>query len=281
MTFLFDRETALVPCGDGQYTIEASDVYRNPTGSAFGGWVAAIMARAVENHPERTSPIVSLQATYIAGVGPGEVGVEARLLKSGASTQFWRVELSQAGNLVIVGDIVTSNRRPVELNYQIEMPDIPAPGDNPELKPMEGQAPQWIRTYDQRIAKGVPFQVNETPESIVWIREEDGRPLDRISIISICDCPCRAPFSLAKSFARVPPSPCPPISLPVKRISPQPGQIIWSCGSPVPSSETARVIPASNYGQPLEPCWLPATRLGFSDSKRTTRACTAICLAFP
>ncbi len=200
MTFLFDRETALIPCGDGQYTIEASDVYRNPTGAAFGGWVAAIMARAVEDHPDRTSPIVSLQATYIAGVGPGEVSVESKLLKSGASTQFWRVELFQAGNLVIVGDIVTSNRRPVELNYQIDMPEIPAPADNPQLKPMEGQAPQWIRTYDQRIAKGVPFQVNETPETIVWIKEEDSRPLDRISIISICDVPMPRTFFLSEEF---------------------------------------------------------------------------------
>jgi acyl-coenzyme A thioesterase PaaI-like protein len=200
MTFLFDRETALIPCGNGQYTIEASDVYRNPTGVAFGGWVAAIMARAIENHPDRTSPIVSLQATYIAGIGPGEVRVESKLLKSGASTQFWRVELYQAENLAIVGDIVTSNRRPVDLNYQIAMPEISPPEDYPRLEPVPGQAPEWIRTYDQYIAKGVPFQVNDTPETIVWIKEEDGRPIDRISIISICDVPMPRTFFLSDEF---------------------------------------------------------------------------------
>lgn len=200
MTFLFDRETALIPCGDGIYTIEASDVYRNPTGAAFGGWVAAIMARAVENNEECCSPIVSLQATYIAGIGPGEVNVDSKLLKSGASTQFWRVELSQAGNLAIVADIVTSNRRPVELNYQLEMPEISAPEDNPRLEPVPGQAPEWILTYNQRIAKGVPFQVNDTPESIVWIKEEDDRPLDRISLVSICDIPMPRTFFLSDQF---------------------------------------------------------------------------------
>lgn len=200
MTFLFDRETALIPCGNGQYTIEASDVYRNPTGAAFGGWVAAVMARAVEDHPDRTSPIVSLQTTYIVGVGPGEVSVDSKLLKSGASTQFWRVELSQAGNLAIVADIVTSNRLPTELNYQIEMPKVSAPEDNPKLEPVPGQAPQWISTYDQHIAKGVPFQVNDTPETIVWIKEEDGRPLDRISIVSICDVPMPRTFFLSEEF---------------------------------------------------------------------------------
>ncbi len=200
MTFLFDRETALIPCGDGQYTIEASDVYRNPTGAAFGGWVAAIMARAVANHLECNSPIVSLQATYIAGIGPGAVNVDSKLLKSGASTQFWRVELSQAGNLAIIADIVTSNRRPTELNYQIDMPEISPPDENIRLQPVPGQAPEWIISYDQRIAKGVPFQVNDTPETIVWIKEADGRPLDRISITSICDVPMPRTFFLSDEF---------------------------------------------------------------------------------
>lgn len=200
MTFLFDRETALIPRGDGQYTIEASDVYRNPTGAAFGGWVAAIMARAVTDHPDCVSPIVSLQATYIAGVGPGEVNVDSKLLKSGASTQFWRVQLFQAGNLVIIADIVSSNRRPVELSYQLEMPEISAPADTRMLEPAPGMAPEWIQTYDQRIAKGVPFQVNETPETIVWIKEADGRPLDRVSITSICDVPMPRTFFLSEGF---------------------------------------------------------------------------------
>ena len=200
MTYLFDRETALIPCGGDHYTFEASDVYRNPTGAAFGGWVAAIMARAVENHEQRQSPIVSMQATYIAGVGPGEVNVDAKLLKAGASTQFWRVELTQAGNLAIVADIVTSNRRPVELNYQIEMPKVPAPEENPKLEPLTGQSPGWMPAYDQRIAKGVPFQINDTPDSIVWIKEADGRPLDRISITSICDVPMPRTFFLSNEF---------------------------------------------------------------------------------
>ena len=95
MTFIFDRETALVAQGDGQFTIEASDVYRNPTGMAFGGWVAAIAARAVEIHPECRGPLVSQQIIYMTGVGPGEVKLSVKLLRAGSSTQFWRVELSQ------------------------------------------------------------------------------------------------------------------------------------------------------------------------------------------
>ena len=127
MTFIFDRETALIAREDGHYAIESSDVYRNPTGMAFGGWVAAIAARAVEMHPECRGPLVSQQIIFMTGVGPGEVKLSVTLLRAGASTQFWRVELSQNGAPTNAADIVTSTRRPTDIDYQVEMPAAKSP----------------------------------------------------------------------------------------------------------------------------------------------------------
>lgn len=200
MTFLFDRETALISRGDGPLYIEASDVYRNPTGAAFGGWVAAIMTKAVQGHEDCQSPIVSVQTTFIAGVGPGEVEVVVRLLKSGASTQFWRVELLQADNIVAVSDIVSSNRRTTDLNYQLAMPATKPSSESAVLSHAEDKAPFWSKTYDQNIAKGVPFSVNDSPETLIWIKETDGRPLDRLSIVSICDSPMPRTFFLSEEM---------------------------------------------------------------------------------
>jgi len=194
MTYLFDRETALLPLNDDQYTIEASEIYRNPTGMNFGGWVAAICAKAVEMHPERSSPLVSQQVTYIAGVGPGEVLVDVKLLRNGASTQFWRVELLQNNAPVIVADIVSSNRRETDINYQLPIPDAPPPEKAIVLERPNSMQPEWIGTYDMNFVKGVPFTVNETPETLTWIREADGRPIDRISLFSICDTPMPPTF---------------------------------------------------------------------------------------
>ena len=194
MTFLFDRETALIPLDADNYTIEASDIYRNPTGMAFGGWVAAITAKAVVMHEARKSLIVSQSTTYLSGIGPGEVEVSVKLLKSGNSTQFWRVELLQNGNLAIAADIITSNRRHTDLDYQLQMPDTKSPEESVSLQDVNPMAPQWIATFDQRIAKGVPFTKNETPESLVWIKESDGRPLDRVSLFSMLDTPMPRTF---------------------------------------------------------------------------------------
>ncbi|QJB68401.1 acyl-CoA thioesterase [Parasphingorhabdus halotolerans] len=141
MTFTFDRETALIPLGDGQYIIEASAVYRNPTGMMFGGWVAAIAAKAIEMHEECRSPLVSQTTTYLSGVGPGEVEVSAKLLRSGASTQFWRVELSQNGSLIIAADLVSSNRRKADLEYQTAMPDALSPENSIDMHGKNPMAP--------------------------------------------------------------------------------------------------------------------------------------------
>ncbi|WP_417611962.1 acyl-CoA thioesterase [Parasphingorhabdus sp.] len=194
MTYIFDRETALVALDDGQFTIEASDVYRNPNGMAFGGWVAAIAAQAVEMHPERRGPLVSQQIIFMTGVGPGEVNLSVKLLRAGSSTQFWRVEISQNGAMTNAADIVTSTRRPTDIDYQVEMPTTKSPADSISLPSVNPVAPKWVGHYEQRIAKGMPFAINESPEAIVWIKEADERPVDRVSLFSILDTPMPRTF---------------------------------------------------------------------------------------
>ena len=109
----------------------------------------------------------------MTGVGPGEVTLSVSLLRAGASTQFWRVELSQNGALTNAADIVTSTRRPTDIDYQVEMPTTKSPADSISLPSVNPMAPKWVSHYDQRIAKGMPFAVNESPEAIVWIKEAD------------------------------------------------------------------------------------------------------------
>jgi acyl-CoA thioesterase len=200
MTFKFDQEIALIAQDDGQFTIEASDIFRNPTGMAFGGWISAIAARAVEMHPECRGPLVAQQMIFMTGVGPGEVKISVQLLRAGASTQFWRVELSQNGSLSNAADIVTSTRRPTDIDYQVEIPDARSPEDSIALPSVNPMAPKWATHYDQRIAKGIPFAINESPEAIVWIKEADGRPVDRVSLFSILDTPMPRTFFVTEQF---------------------------------------------------------------------------------
>ncbi|ATW04851.1 thioesterase family protein [Sphingorhabdus sp. YGSMI21] len=200
MAYIFDRETALVAREDGLFTIQASDIYRNPTGMAFGGWISAIAGRAVEMHPDCRGPLVSQQMIFMTGVGPGEITLSVKLLRAGSTTQFWRVELLQNGSMTNAADIVTSTRRPTDIDYQVEMPTTRSPADSIALRTVNPMAPAWVVHYDQRIAQGIPFAVNDTPEGIVWIKEADGRPLDRIGLLSILDTPMPRTFFVTEQF---------------------------------------------------------------------------------
>ncbi|MEP3227506.1 MAG: thioesterase family protein [Parasphingorhabdus sp.] len=197
MTFAFDRDTALFPSGLQNLVVECPEIYQNPSGAAFGGWVAAIAARAVEEHADCAAPIMSLQMAYLSAVSPGEVEIRVTLLKSGASTQFWRVELSQRGQITNTADIVTSNRRPSGPNYQLPRPEAKAPEDGLKLEAMPGMTPNWVATYDQHIVQGTPFSDNGSPETLTWIRHVDGRPIDRKAIIAVCDTPMPRTFFLS------------------------------------------------------------------------------------
>lgn len=197
MTFLFDRETALFTRGTDCFIAECPEIYQNPSGAAFGGWVAAIAARAVEEHPDCAAPIVSLQMSYLSAVAPGEVEIRLSLLKSGASTQFWRAELLQRGAITNTADIVTSNRKPTSIDYQLARPETKAMVEGIKLQAMPNMTPNWVATYDQYIVQGTPFSDNGTPDTLTWIKQEDGRPIDRKAMIAICDTPMPRTFFLS------------------------------------------------------------------------------------
>ena len=194
MTYIFDRETALTAVDSENFVCELGTAYLNPTGAAFGGWVAGIAVEAISKRGDSTCPVVSMQMSFLSGVIAGTVNVETHLLKAGSSTKFWRAEIRQNNILVATADLICSNRRQTDINYQIVMPDAPAPHQSVLLSPMPPTTPNWIASYDQFLVKGKPFSVNETPETLMWIKESDGRPVDRKSIVAICDTPMPRSF---------------------------------------------------------------------------------------
>ena len=223
MTFIFDRETALIAQDDGQFTIEASDVYRNPTGMAFGGWVAAVAAKAVEMHPECRGPLVSQQIIYMTGVGPGEVKLSVTLLRAGSSTQFWRVELSQNGSLTNAADIVTSTRRPTDIDYQVEMPEARSPEDSVSLPSVNPMAPAWVTHYDQRIAKGRPSTIlpkRSSGSRKPMVARSTGSAFFRSSTRR-----CHGHFSSPNNSVQARPYPWPPIYMRARKIWRRPAAI--------------------------------------------------------
>lgn len=198
MHHILDQETTLTALGDGVYSRPVSTVFWNMQ-SAFGGWALAVAMEAVKGHAHPESELSSVNAIFLEAIGAGEVFVQVHTLSQRKRTGFFRAEMRKdglEGDLLFSADVVLSQRPETRLAYTATMPDIAAPDKASPLAFPPGMGPRWFGHYDQRIATGKPFTVQENPASAVWMREGDGRPLDSKGLIAISDVPMPRSFFL-------------------------------------------------------------------------------------
>lgn len=190
MTFALDTATQLTPLGDHRFSATVDETWWNFQ-SAFGGWVAAIAYQAVRAHPDCRGELASLNAVFPAAIGSGSITIEVERLVSRARTDFWQVSIfhdDKPEKLAFSADLVMTMRRASDLQFNQEMPEVPAPDGIPPMGAAE-LAPKWMMHFDQRMFKGRPFAKNLQPLTRTWLKFEDDRPFDTKGVISMVDTP--------------------------------------------------------------------------------------------
>lgn len=187
MSYKLDASIKLTPEGGGDFHCDATDAYWNFSG-AFGGWAVAVAVEAVSRSEGARGQLASVNAIFPDALSRAPLIVRCRKLRERARTDFWRVEFldyETPATPLFAADIVMSEPRSSDVGYQPPAPDVTPPED---LKPfpMPG-GPQWLVDYEQRLVKGRPFTVAKRPDSISWLREADGRPLDATGLAAISD----------------------------------------------------------------------------------------------
>lgn len=199
MSYALDTETTLTSHGDGFYARPVTQVFWNME-SAFGGWALALAMEAVGREADPAAALSSINAIFVAGIDGETVFVRVETLSQRTRTGFFRVTLHKDaadGPLLFSADIVMSDRRETDLAYQPDMPEVTPAAETGRLAFPPGMGPRWFGHYDQRIAVGRPFTVQDRPRSAVWMRDGDGRPLDTKGLVSISDVPMPRAFFLA------------------------------------------------------------------------------------
>lgn len=187
MIYKLDDSIRLTPEGDGEFHCDATNAYWNFTG-AFGGWAVAIAVEAISKSPDVRGDLVSVNAMFPDALGHDPISVRTRKLRGRARTDFWRVEFydyAAPAEVLFCADLVMAMPRTSDVSFQPPLPDVPAPEDIKPF-PMPG-GPKWLGNYEQRLVKGRPFTKAERPDSITWLREADGRPLDAKGLAAISD----------------------------------------------------------------------------------------------
>ena len=186
----FDTATLLENLPDGSFRGHTSPAYANMVGP-FGGVTAACLLQAPMQHAQRLGDPVALTVNFAAALADGEYNIVARALRTNRSTQHWAIELSQGGEVAASATAVFAVRRETWSAPEAAPPaNLPAP-DSLTRAPLIGR-PAWTRHYDMRFARGgMPDAFDEALQtdslSQVWVRDEPPRPLDFVSLASLCD----------------------------------------------------------------------------------------------
>jgi len=195
----FASDTALFPAGEGRWRATYDPrwaVVRGP----FGGWVAALLARALTastDWPPRTLAVHFLDAPE-----PGEVELSARIEREGRSSRALSLALDQDGRPMARALATAGAWRAGEPQWNdLRRPEAPPPEESRELKP-HPQSPPFFGQIDVRWVDGSPpAPPGGTAYNLTWVSVG---ALDAAAICALSDVVLPPAFGRLGRFAVVP-----------------------------------------------------------------------------
>lgn len=187
----FDLATEL-SYESGTFRGQTSEAYANMVGP-YGGITAATMLRAVMEHPDRIGQPLSLTVNFTAPIKDGEFFIKAKPARTNRSTQHWVLELFQGQDTLCTGTAVTALRRETWSDIEASFPRVPEPEKIASLPTENLPLPRWVSRYDIKVIKGFPDPLAKEPKenidsvTLQWVKDKPDRPLDFLSLTSICD----------------------------------------------------------------------------------------------
>ncbi len=193
MTHPLDLALQLQSTSSGQYEGHTSPGYWNMVGP-FGGITAAVLVKAVMDHPDRLGEPLSLTVNYAGALTAGPYTLQATPVRTNRSTQHWTLSVLQTdaeGDLVVTttATVVTAVRRETWSVSDEPMPEVVAPGDLQRIE--AGFGVEWLHRYEMRMVQGgVPkdWDGSASPSlSQLWMRDDPPRPLDFPALAALAD----------------------------------------------------------------------------------------------
>ena len=191
MTPSFDQDTALEPVGAGRWRATVFEHWF-VVGGPNGGFLAALMARAMTETAGAGQPPRSLTLQFLRAPVAGEVEVSAEVAYAGGSTTFLNLRIEQGGESVALGLGCCAAWREGQPEWDdTQMPPAPAPDQCEPIPPRPSGALPFLGNYEMRPALGPPLGVPAPPDQPArtagWIRPVRARGLDPILIAALAD----------------------------------------------------------------------------------------------
>jgi acyl-CoA thioesterase len=179
-----EQSLAMQAMGDARVAVADPD-YEANTGM-FGGWTAALLLKAILDHPESTGNAAAHTVNFVSRVVPGErLLIRPTKLGESKSLSHWRADLlrDDGEELLASASTVLALRRPSEGAIDFVAPVAPPPDKLPASNPPGA----FGRQTDTRAIFGQPPFRREDLRSLTWVRENSGRQVDAVQLAYLSD----------------------------------------------------------------------------------------------
>ena len=223
----FEHDTAVSAAGDGAFDCEIHPAWWVIAGPN-GGYIAAMIVRALEVVVAAGRPLRSLTVHYMRAPEAGPARIRTETVREGRSVSFMRATLDQgdrAGATALA--VFAADREGVAFDTA-RPPDVPAP----EAVPLQGEtrleAPPFAQNFDFRPAIGsAPFSGASEAITGGWLWPKNGpERLDTALAVALCDSWFPALFTAVETPVAVP-----TLDLTVHLRAPLPRAADWVLGS--------------------------------------------------
>ncbi len=204
--FAFDRGVAVRPAGDHRFTAEVEPKW-NIGSAPNGGYLLSIALSALRRELPHPDP-VAVSAHFAGRISPGriEVGVDTFRVGKGHSTGVAWLEQEGQRRVHVTGTFGDLGAMDGPTIVHAERPEIPSPeACVPATGPV---APEFMRQFDLRLTpESAGFAVGlRSGRGLMegWIRFEDGREADSMSLPLFADSFPPTMFHLMETLRWVP-----------------------------------------------------------------------------
>lgn len=156
----------------------------------FGGLLAALMCRALEQKVGQNLPLRSATINFIAPASDGPLHCQAEIFRQGKSVTQGECRAIQNGQVVAVllASFGVARESVISIN-ECPAPVFSPPEESIKLPFIEGVTPEFIQYYDFRWAHGgLPYSRSAKADIGGWVRELGARDrVDYADLLALVD----------------------------------------------------------------------------------------------
>lgn len=184
----FSQLLAAVHGADGEWQVDVPADWQQGR-TLFGGLQAALAVRAMRGLVPASTPLRTLQATFISPVPGGKLRIVARVLRSGRSATHVEADLYDGDQIACRALGIFGLPRESVLAIAPEPPSVPATIEQArELRYVDGVTPAFTQHLSFRWGGGVfPFRGGAEPKTQIYVQLRDEAAVGEAQLIALAD----------------------------------------------------------------------------------------------